>query len=168
MMRKDERHRKTVEISDEIRQVVQFPMHHSRHLAPSSAYTKYHKSKDVVRNSIFGVQETSKECGHCDRLCKEDVNLLLHIYWHAYRKDNAITARTSRASDEDEMDVDDDDISDEEESIVKYNFAPSPGWLQRFQERYDIKSLKLKGKKNWKKNIFGQKKILSHTHTCKL
>ena len=79
-----ERRSNTVVISDEIREVVQFPRHHSRHLAPTSAQTEFHKSKDVLRNSIFGVRDTSKEYGLCNRVFKSDVNLILHIYWHTY------------------------------------------------------------------------------------
>ena len=52
------------------------------------------------------------------------MNLTLHIYWHAYRKYNAVTARTRHAADEDEVEV---DMSDEEESVVNYKFVASPG-----------------------------------------
>ena len=129
---KGERKSTTVEISDEISKVIQYPMHHSRHLAHSSPDTEYHKSFNVARNSDLGLQDTPRPCTICDRIFKTDFNLILHVYWHAYRKHPTGTASTSTASTSttpNEHESDDDISGENEGTVVKYNFGALAGWI---------------------------------------
>ena len=80
------------------------------------------------------------------RVFRSNVNLLLHVYWYAYKKHPTGIASTSSTSHEDEDELD-DSTGQNKPSVCNFNFVASPGWINRFNNRYDIKNLKQKGEK---------------------
>ena len=69
-----ERRRNTVEISEEIREVVQYPSHYSYYLAHSTAHIEFYKSKCVEKNVILGPRVIPKACVLCERIFRSGVN----------------------------------------------------------------------------------------------
>ena len=138
----------TIEVSEEIIQAVQYPMCHSRYLARSNGHTEYHKSKKARRNVNLGTV-SPKKCQLCPRIFKSSVNLTLHVFWHTYRTENVTAMNNEDDADPDDPNEEDvEDRSDEEEDTgIDYKFVASPGWIQRFVERYDLQNYRMKGEK---------------------
>ena len=113
-------------------------------MAPSSVETEFHKSFQKVKNVQFTLSDNPLPCSLCERVFRSNVNLLLHVYWHAYNKDPTGTASTS-STPPDEDEDESDDSTGQNEPICHFNFVASHGWINIFNNRYDIKNLKQKG-----------------------
>ena len=76
-------------LDDEIINSVQHAKLLTKYMARSCKNTEYHKSKDIKRNSPG---KTIHNCNSCQRSFKDDINLMLHVYWHTCQ-DKKETAR---------------------------------------------------------------------------
>ena len=115
-----------------VRTVTQCKLH-SRYLAKSCANTEFHKSIAAARNDKESKSKFS--CTMCPRKFKSQVNLTLHIYFHAVKEA------------EDNIDDDPDDVNAPPDITEVHKFVASPGWVEKFKVRHGIGKYKMKGEK---------------------
>ena len=147
-MRKDQ----SQPLDEVIVQTVQRLQLATKYLAKSSKRTEFHKSTDTSRNEYD--KKNQHPCTLCGRIFKSQINLTLHIYWHAIKNTQVCDTNDNICN----SDVDVDESSEDESSDSDCEncsngkkepkrFVASPGWVIRFNERHDLGKYKMRGEK---------------------